>query len=148
MTESRFRNKIYQYYKKHGLECYLIHSSTEHGVDILIKQRDIFSEDRYIGLSVKVGNIKCSRGVNHSLATIIHQMIIASHYKFPELDEHNLDAVYLVTNGSISPEAMKQIRSVRHPYRDFYFIQGVIINRLLNMPDVQNSAFGGETVRQ
>ena len=132
MTEAEYRKQIYEHLNK-TLECYLVHGANEHGIDILFKTFDVFAESRYIGISVKVGNITCKE-----LSIIVRQLIICSYYKYSYFD-HHLDAVYIVTNGSISPEAMSQMNSINIPYRNIYFIQGTKMNKILNVQSADHS---------
>lgn len=147
MLEKKLQKQIYEFLLKNSnLNCHLIHGASEHGIDILIRYKDVFDEYRYIGISVKVGDIKCNKTPNSSsLATIIHQLIIAGNFKFPQYDQY-LDAVYLITDGTIAPEAMSQINSVRLPYRNIYFLEGTHMNKLFKSLKMSDSKFGGETV--
>jgi len=134
ITENEYRTQIYEYLNR-TLECYLVHGTNEHGVDILVKRNDIFNEPRYVGISVKVGNITCKE-----LSIIVRQLIISCYYKYSYF-EHNLDAVYIVTNGRIIPEARNQISSINIPYRNIYFIEGTKADKFLN---VLNAKYSGE----
>jgi hypothetical protein len=97
-------------------------SGIEHGVDIVFEQNDVFGISRLYGIQLKSQNIKSTkRKASSSVKEIIGQLAIAFGHRFPPSDKY-LDAVYVITDGTINQYAQEHIKSARLGFREIRFI--------------------------
>lgn len=94
----------------------------ENGIDIIVIKQDIFGDVKRYGIQAKVGDIYTQRrGRNSGINEIIGQLATAFGHPFPP-DSQYLDAVYLLTDGEIKPNAREYVVSARLGFRTIYFV--------------------------
>lgn len=101
------------------------HSPGEHGVDVLVRKKDLFGRFRWYGIQVKVGNLNAG-----DLETALGQAVIALGHEFPP-EGKKLDGIYVVTNGSVTPTASEYVLSAEEGLRIVHFLGNKDISRFL-----------------
>ncbi len=131
MTEKELRQKILNILDGHPEvgEVYDKCSGIEFGIDIIFKRNDIFKVSRTYGIQIKTKNINSTKNrKTESVKDIIAQLAIAFGHYFPE---GYLDAVYVVTSGSINSYAAEHIKAARIGFREVYFVDKQFLDKFI-----------------
>lgn len=106
----------------------------EYGLDIVMTKKDVFGQPRAIGLQIKVGKIHCSVRGNASVKELIGQLAVAYGQEVTIDDKsYQLDCLYVVTDGDITPTAREYIKKARVGQRGIHFIDRQSLGQFRNL---------------
>lgn len=135
-TEKDFREQfIAPFLAKRGLiHVNHTHGSGEQGKDFFFADRDAFENTRFYAVQAKIGDIGSGRKVIDDLINQVRRCFTV-RLRFHNKDSHERGccAVYIMTTGSISPEARKELTDWCRSEKfgdNVYFLDGETLSRL------------------